>query len=612
MAEDTNLKLILSDLLSITTNTWDKVKDAQIKSFENSDTISGNISEAGALKLDVKLSNLFDSSDKTNALTIKNYANGQAGLYVGLPVSTDGTTYGLVKSGNGVNIANGELSVPNATNDTFGLVKAGNGVSISDGVLSVSLEGTGSADAVKNSLTIFGTAWNGSEALTIKIADDQKYLNAPKTGNVISIDTGSLESDIASITGDIRDISDSVGSNSGTSNYLAGKTIVWDGLKTLDTSLGIVSGNLNTVSGNLTSLSSKVDAIKIPAYSVSKVTTENGYAATYQLTKDGVAIGDKINIIKDQFLHDAQLIIAESDIAEYGVKAGKSYFKFIFKLNNGVNDEESEKVIYLDAADLVNVDELNQLLKVPSLDTFDGTYQHNGETITLKQNAMLFTDDGATAIYDVDERTVRKCSKEAVEEIAGQLDTSMLVTVGALTGYVSGYVKNSSISNSISSSDGDSAIPNVGAVKNYVSGYVSGYVEEEITSKIVDTIEDETDGSNLPNVEAVKNYVSSYIEETASSFGSADIKFVNSIPESYDADKNTLLFTANGETAIYDAENGVVRDISDETVAVISTSTSSSAIPTVGALTSYIEHYNDELAELRESFAALKNMITNS
>jgi hypothetical protein len=146
MAENTNLKLILNDILSISTGTWNKVKDVQIKSFAESDTISGSVSPSGVLNLGVKISN-FVSNDVTNALTVRTGEN--PGLYVGLPVSSDGTSYGLIKAGTGVKVVNG--------------------------VLSVDLAGAGSAEAVAKNLTVFGTPWNG---LTKTAFDYEKGINS--------------------------------------------------------------------------------------------------------------------------------------------------------------------------------------------------------------------------------------------------------------------------------------------------------------------------------------------------------------------------------------------------------------------------------------------------
>jgi hypothetical protein len=52
---------------------------------------------------------------------------------------------------------------------------------------------------------------------------------------------------------------------------------------------------------------------------------------------------------------------------------------------------------------------------------------------------------------------------------------------------------------------------------------------------------------------------------------------------------NTLVFTADGETAIIDVVNNKVVDISEENVEAITTTTLSSSLPTVNALTGYVE-----------------------
>jgi hypothetical protein len=77
-------------------------------------------------------------------------------------------------------------------------------------------------------------------------------------------------------------------------------------------------------------------------------TAETGYASTYYLSKDGVQVGAKINIAKDQVLDDVQLLqctVADEPIE--GLEVGDWYFDFSF-----VNKDEH---VYLAAKDLTDV-----------------------------------------------------------------------------------------------------------------------------------------------------------------------------------------------------------------------------------------------------------------
>lgn len=67
-----------------------------------------------------------------------------------------------------------------------------------------------------------------------------------------------------------------------------------------------------------------------PEYTIKKNATPSStdYVATYRITKDGVAIGDPIDIPKDFFLSDAQFGVAtDIDIAPGGKLEGKGFVK---------------------------------------------------------------------------------------------------------------------------------------------------------------------------------------------------------------------------------------------------------------------------------------------
>jgi len=107
-----------------------------------------------------------------------------------------------------------------------------------------------------------------------------------------------------------------------------------------------------TVDGQAVTITNKIAAITLPTaaeYSMAKqATAEEGYAATYYLTKDGVQTGEKINIAKDQVLQNVELkkcTVADQPIA--GLKVGDYYFDFTF--------QNKSEHIYLAAKDLTDV-----------------------------------------------------------------------------------------------------------------------------------------------------------------------------------------------------------------------------------------------------------------
>ena len=84
-------------------------------------------------------------------------------------------------------------------------------------------------------------------------------------------------------------------------------------------------------------------------YSMAKQgTAEEGFAATYYLTKDGVQVGEKINIAKDQVLDNVELKqCTEIDKPIAGLKVNDWYFDFTF--------QNKSEHIYLAAKDLTDV-----------------------------------------------------------------------------------------------------------------------------------------------------------------------------------------------------------------------------------------------------------------
>lgn len=90
---------------------------------------------------------------------------------------------------------------------------------------------------------------------------------------------------------------------------------------------------------------------KIGDYGLTKQeTAEDGYLATYQLTKDGNPTGDKINIPKDLLVKSASVkdVTAADDPYE-GAAVGDKYIDFVI---NSVEGDANETHVYLAVKDL--------------------------------------------------------------------------------------------------------------------------------------------------------------------------------------------------------------------------------------------------------------------
>jgi hypothetical protein len=111
---------------------------------------------------------------------------------------------------------------------------------------------------------------------------------------------------------------------------------------------------LNGVELSIVSKEVNVELPTAAAYSVEKLeTAEEGMSATYQLTKDGVAVGAKINVPKDLVVKSGSVI----------TKEGKKYIQLVI-----ANDEETPIEVAVD--DLVDV------------------YTAGDETITISDNKI--------------------------------------------------------------------------------------------------------------------------------------------------------------------------------------------------------------------------------
>lgn len=106
-----------------------------------------------------------------------------------------------------------------------------------------------------------------------------------------------------------------------------------------------------TLNGQEISIVNKAVEITLPAQAeytmVKQATAEDGMASTYYLAKDGVQVGEKINIAKDQVLENVERkVCAEAGKPVAGYKKGDVYFEFTF--------QNVEKHLYLNAQEFVD------------------------------------------------------------------------------------------------------------------------------------------------------------------------------------------------------------------------------------------------------------------
>lgn len=107
---------------------------------------------------------------------------------------------------------------------------------------------------------------------------------------------------------------------------------------------------VNGVELEIVSKEVDISVPNVPVYSLAKSeTADSGYSATYQLTKDGTPVGDKINIAKDMVVQSGQVsTVVTDDTPVQGYKVGDKYIDLL--LANTDNEH-----IYILVSDLVDV-----------------------------------------------------------------------------------------------------------------------------------------------------------------------------------------------------------------------------------------------------------------
>lgn len=94
-------------------------------------------------------------------------------------------------------------------------------------------------------------------------------------------------------------------------------------------------------------------AITNPEYSIVKDTTaQDGFIATYHLTKDGSNVGTAINIPKDYLVKSAEVKVATGSDAS-GFPAGTTYIDFVVNTYDTTSGSGTESHIYLNVETLV-------------------------------------------------------------------------------------------------------------------------------------------------------------------------------------------------------------------------------------------------------------------
>jgi hypothetical protein len=190
-----------------------------------------------------------------------------------------------------------------------------------------------------------------------------------------------------------------------------------------------------TVDGVAVSVANKVAAITLPTaaeYTVAKKATANtGFLATYELKKDGVVVGDAINIPKDFLVKSATLEVCETaDDPVSGMVVGDPYLDFVIN-TKGDTEAETDAHIYIPVKDLVDVytegNGINIASNVISVDTTDTTIVDTAPT----QNSTKFVQSGGVYTALAGKVNTLQSPETAGTYTKVTIDSQGLVTDGA-------------------------------------------------------------------------------------------------------------------------------------------------------------------------------------
>lgn len=117
-----------------------------------------------------------------------------------------------------------------------------------------------------------------------------------------------------------------------------------------------ISIKISEVAGNNLTVEDDGLYVSVPSaseYTIAKKSTANqGYAASYQLTKDGVAVGVDIDIPKDFLVKSGSVEeVTVADEPYDGAVVGDKYLDFVI---NTIGDDETAQHIYIPVNDLVD------------------------------------------------------------------------------------------------------------------------------------------------------------------------------------------------------------------------------------------------------------------
>ena len=169
----------------------------------------------------------------------------------------------------------------------------------------------------------------------------------------------------------------------------------------------------DTIATTLASLKQSISNVDIPEYSITKAAdADAGFIATYQLTKDGSAVGTKINIPKDFLVKNAELKTGAASGNPAGVAEGDKYIDFTI---NTLEGDGTATHLYLNVKDLVDA------YAVDNTTSINLSMTNNHITAVLNDNAVTTAkiDDGAVTTAKIAATAFATISKDSDNNVTG-------------------------------------------------------------------------------------------------------------------------------------------------------------------------------------------------
>lgn len=218
------------------------------------------------------------------------------------------------------------------------------------------------------------TAYVG-QVLTL-VADNkcEAYMISNEAGTLVKLASttasGDLASDVATLQGQVADLISKVGKAAEGETAATGLYALIDEVKALanakvasvaagDASVTVggtataptVQVAISAAEGNALSLGDDglkviVDEVAVPEYSIVKKADAGDYAAVYQLTKDGTAVGADINIPKDMMVKSGSVQTYDAGSLPAGVTEPGTYIVLV------LNDADETK-LYINVGNLI-------------------------------------------------------------------------------------------------------------------------------------------------------------------------------------------------------------------------------------------------------------------